>query len=245
VRFYNLVAAKIPEQVIREVLSEVKTDGARSPEKLFTYKIKQYALERARGEFELAQQAVRLNPSLPYGHQQLAYLYVYRGQHAEAIAAAREAVKLGGASNTAGAVALAQTLIYAGQPDQAITLMEDAIRRDPRAPAYYFYHLGQAFYVMRQYQQAEHNLQEALRINPNFRPARSYLVAVYSEVGRDTEAQAEMATLLGMGRPRGVQNVRRVAPYKDATIRERLLAAWQKAGAPVNFSPFLPESEST
>jgi hypothetical protein len=50
-RFYHLVAAKIPEGVIRETLSEVRVDGARSPAKLFTYKIKQYALERARGEF--------------------------------------------------------------------------------------------------------------------------------------------------------------------------------------------------
>jgi DNA-binding transcriptional ArsR family regulator len=45
-KFYELVAAKIPEQVIREVLSEVRVDGARSPAKLFTYKIKQYALEK-------------------------------------------------------------------------------------------------------------------------------------------------------------------------------------------------------
>jgi hypothetical protein len=50
VKFYNLVAAKIPEQVIREVLSEVRNDGARSPAKLFTYKIQRYALEqRKRG----------------------------------------------------------------------------------------------------------------------------------------------------------------------------------------------------
>jgi DNA-binding transcriptional ArsR family regulator len=49
-KFYELVAAKIPEQVIREVLSEVRADGARSPAKLFTYKIKRYALEaRKRG----------------------------------------------------------------------------------------------------------------------------------------------------------------------------------------------------
>ena len=45
-RFYELVAIKIPEQVIRETLAEVKADGARSPAKLFTYKIKQYALNR-------------------------------------------------------------------------------------------------------------------------------------------------------------------------------------------------------
>jgi len=45
-RFYELVAAKIPEQVIRETLSAVKADGARSPAKLFTYKIQRYALEQ-------------------------------------------------------------------------------------------------------------------------------------------------------------------------------------------------------
>jgi hypothetical protein len=45
-RFYALVAAKIPEAVIREVLSEVRVDGARDPAKLFTYKIQRYALTR-------------------------------------------------------------------------------------------------------------------------------------------------------------------------------------------------------
>jgi hypothetical protein len=41
-RFYKLIAAKIPEHVIREILSAINADGARDPAKLFTYKIKQY-----------------------------------------------------------------------------------------------------------------------------------------------------------------------------------------------------------
>jgi hypothetical protein len=45
-RFYELVAAKIPEHVIRETLSEVRVDGARDPAKLFTYKIQRYALAK-------------------------------------------------------------------------------------------------------------------------------------------------------------------------------------------------------
>jgi hypothetical protein len=45
-RFYQLVAAKIPESVIRETLAEVRADGARSPARLFTYKIEQYALQQ-------------------------------------------------------------------------------------------------------------------------------------------------------------------------------------------------------
>ena len=49
-KFYHLVAAKIPEGVIRETLSEVRADGARDPAKLFTYKIQRYALQaRKRG----------------------------------------------------------------------------------------------------------------------------------------------------------------------------------------------------
>jgi hypothetical protein len=42
-RFYKLIAAKISEHVIREILSAINADGARDPAKLFTYKIKQYA----------------------------------------------------------------------------------------------------------------------------------------------------------------------------------------------------------
>jgi hypothetical protein len=45
-RFYHLVATKIPEGIIRETLSEVRADGARSPAKLFTYKIQRYALAK-------------------------------------------------------------------------------------------------------------------------------------------------------------------------------------------------------
>jgi hypothetical protein len=45
-RFYHLVAAKIPEGVIRETLSEVRADGARDPARLFTYKIQRYALTK-------------------------------------------------------------------------------------------------------------------------------------------------------------------------------------------------------
>src|SRR5215211_2751227 len=45
-RFYHLVAAKIPEGVIRETLAEVRVDGARDPARLFTYKIQRYALTK-------------------------------------------------------------------------------------------------------------------------------------------------------------------------------------------------------
>jgi hypothetical protein len=43
--FYYLVAAKVPEQVIRKALSEIKNDGARFPAKVFVHRMKAYAEE--------------------------------------------------------------------------------------------------------------------------------------------------------------------------------------------------------
>jgi hypothetical protein len=45
-KFYQLVARKVAEPFIRETLSAIKTDGARDPRRLFTYRMQQYALKR-------------------------------------------------------------------------------------------------------------------------------------------------------------------------------------------------------
>src|SRR5918997_930091 len=52
VKFYRLVAAKIPEAVIREALSAIRIDGAEHPAKLFTYKMQRYALGRGEQNFK-------------------------------------------------------------------------------------------------------------------------------------------------------------------------------------------------
>lgn len=45
-KYYRIVAAKVPENVIRKTLAEIKADGAKSPAKVFTHRMKLYALER-------------------------------------------------------------------------------------------------------------------------------------------------------------------------------------------------------
>jgi len=64
--FYKLVARKIPEQIIRQFLSEIKTDGAKNPAKLFTYKINKYADEKlsSNRSSDLQQQKEKLLKSL-------------------------------------------------------------------------------------------------------------------------------------------------------------------------------------
>jgi hypothetical protein len=46
--FYKLVASKIPESVIRAALSEIKSDGAKHPAKVFVHRMKEYAMAEAR-----------------------------------------------------------------------------------------------------------------------------------------------------------------------------------------------------
>jgi hypothetical protein len=50
--FYHLVARKVPEEVIRTMLSEVKQSGARSKAKVFTCKVMRYAEEQVEREFD-------------------------------------------------------------------------------------------------------------------------------------------------------------------------------------------------
>jgi adenylate cyclase len=200
------------------------------------YRLAQHAVDLSRRELEP-------KPSLPYALQQWAYVLLYRRRHHEASAAAEEAVQRN--FNYADGYAVwAQVLIYRGQPLYAIDRMEIAKRLNPKYPAYYDYHVGQAYYVEgflnpgqgQHYETAETHLREALRKNENFRPARSYLVAVLSELGRQDEAVHEMAIQRDMGRPQAFQGLQRfqeyvqqVAPYEDATITTRLGEIWQAA----------------
>lgn len=45
--FYMLVAAKVPEPVIRQTLSEIRVDGAKHPPRAFTSRMNRYAEENA------------------------------------------------------------------------------------------------------------------------------------------------------------------------------------------------------
>jgi adenylate cyclase len=212
------------------------------------YRLAQHAVELARLEPEP-------KSSLPYALQQWAYVLLYRRQHQEASAAAEEAVQRN--PNYADGFALwALVLIYRGEPTEALRKTQEAIRLNPNYPFLYDYHRGLAYYVWgfltagtdatasrQYYQQAETHLREALRRNQNFRSARTYLVAVLSELGRQEEAEAETARLREMGRLRASEDparfqayIQQTHPYEMAAgkrlapeITTRLIDLWKAA----------------
>ena len=198
---------------------------------------------------ELARREPEPKPSLPNTLEQLAYVLLYRRQYQDAIYAAEEAVRRD-PNFTNGYAVWAHALIYWGKPEEALRKMQEAIAHNPEYPFFYDYYRGQAHYVLgfltlaqdpnasrRHYEEAETHLREALRKNNNYRLARAYLVAVLSELGRQDEAESEMAILRDASRLQASQDlirfqeyVQRVAPYEDSAITTRLGELWQAAG---------------
>jgi tetratricopeptide (TPR) repeat protein len=202
---------------------------------------------------ELARRELEPKPSLPYALEQMGWVLLYREKHQEAKQAAEEAVERN--HNYADGYALwAHVLIYLGKPEEALRKSQEAIDLNPIYPFFYDYHRGQAYYVWgvltsaqdpvasrKRFEEAEIHLREALRKNNNFRPARSYLVATLSDLGRKEEAAKEMSISFDKGEPlaRNLksgnklladEHIRTLTPYADQELRDHLTKVWQEAG---------------
>jgi TolB-like protein/Tfp pilus assembly protein PilF len=184
------------------------------------------SLERAR---ELAQKAVALEDSLPESHWLLSQVYLWKKQHDQAIAEAERLITLD--PNFAdGYTTLALVLITAGRPEEGIELIEKAMRLNPRYPATYPDQLGIAHRVLGRYEEAITFLKKALTLNPNLLAVHWNLAAIYSELGREEEARAEVAEMLRLSPNFSLEFARQNSPYKDPAVTERLAAALRKAG---------------
>jgi adenylate cyclase len=183
-------------------------------------------LERA---FALAQQAISLNASLSTAHRLLGYVYSWRQQHDQAVAAAEQAVELD-PNNADGYAALADILNGAGRPQDAIGLVEKAMRLNPHYPFRYLAFLGTAYYATGRVEEAIAAFKRVRICNPDYLPAPLFLAAIYSEMDRETEAQAQVAELLRISPQFSLEVLRQTVGAKDREGLERLLDFLRKAG---------------
>jgi adenylate cyclase len=86
--------------------------------------------------FTLAQRAIALDDSQPWGRMLLSQVYMWKKQYEPAIAEAQRAVALD--PNYADSYwDLAYVLVFAGRPEEAIEVMEKAMRLNPHTPVFY------------------------------------------------------------------------------------------------------------
>jgi tetratricopeptide (TPR) repeat protein len=104
------------------------------------------------------------------------------------------------------------------------------MRLNPLYPAYYLFHLGHAYFLTGEYEEAIAALKRVLNRNPNFFPAHIYLAASYIELGQVDKARAEAAEILRMNPNLSFEVAGQRLPYKDQAVLERLGDALRKAG---------------
>ncbi len=180
--------------------------------------------------FELAQKAVALDDSLPQAHVLLGVLYQWvKRQHEQAIAEAERAVALD-PNNTLALSSLGDILGFAGRPAEGIELVKKAMRLNPHYPAFFANTLGWSCLLTERYEEAVAAFKDAIARNPNFPPAHVNLAVTYSELGREVEARAEVAEVLRITPHASLEVWRRMVPFKDPAIVERLADGLRKAG---------------
>jgi adenylate cyclase len=182
------------------------------------------ALERAH---DLAQAALRLDPSSELAHVVLAIFYTYQRQYELALAELDNATAAN--PNYTGHYAeRGWVLLLAGRWDETIKVLEEALRYDPNPTPNTFNNLAIAYYFRQRHDEAIVTLEGAIGRYPRHVPLYIALAAAYAESGRLDDAM------------RAAANVRRLHPFFEArlygeafrepTDRERIREDLRKAG---------------
>jgi tetratricopeptide (TPR) repeat protein len=183
-------------------------------------------LERA---LETAQRGVALNDSLPAAHLALGSVYLGQKQYEQAIPEMERAIALD--PNLAnGYAALAEASSRVGRSEEALRMVEQALQHKPLAADNHLNNVGAAYYLAGRPEEAVGPLKQFLSHYRNGLGAHLTLAAVYSELGKEAEAQAEAAEVLRINSQFSLEVHKQRVPIKDPAVLERHLAALRKAG---------------
>ncbi|MBI3795382.1 MAG: tetratricopeptide repeat protein [Deltaproteobacteria bacterium] len=143
-------------------------------------------LQRA---FELGQQALVLDDSLPRAHILLSWVYMFQAKYEPAVTEAERAIALD-PNNTDGYHGLAVVLNNFGErTTEAIELEEQAIRLNPHYPFEYPFQLGWAYRLAGRYEEAITAQKQALLRNPNWQFSHAELSASYRLLWNSQQTQ--------------------------------------------------------
>jgi adenylate cyclase len=177
---------------------------------------------------EMLRKATALDESLPSAHANLGLIKMLQKQYEQATTEIERALALD-PNSAIGYQHLSNLLTAVGRPEEAVEAAKKAVRLDPRhAP--YLTILGWGYVIAGQYEEAITPLKTALTYNPTLWIAHGGLAVSYSELGREKEARTAGTEMLRIVPQFSVEQWKRMAPYKDPAVIERLAAAMRKAG---------------
>ena len=198
-------------------LTAVYNGWSRSPEASITQAL------------ELAQRAIALDSSQADAFSLLGNIYLLTHQYEKAITEGERAVAL----NPNGAdshVWLAMILTYSGKPEDAVELIYKAIRLNPFPPNWYFMSLGNAFFLMGEYNQAIEAYKKAIQQSPDFLLAYIGLAASCGAANHAEEAHGATSQILKIDPKFSLESFSAGLPYKNEKHKDFWIVSLRKAG---------------
>jgi tetratricopeptide (TPR) repeat protein len=120
-------------------------------------------------------------------------------------------------------------LVMAGQPLEAIESVTRALRLNPRAPAWYYWVLGEAEYAARQYEKAVATLRNESTYGT---PSRSILAAALAQLGRIEEARIEGRLFMADYPNFRIRDFLQKQAFRYEEDREHFAEGYRKAALP-------------
>ena len=177
----------------------------------------------------LARTAIELDPNLPEAYAELAYNIIRKSDFDGATVAAERAIAL---NPNFVDYRLAQVFYSVGQPAKAIEIAKAQMRLDPFHPHFAPLIAGIAYYLLKEYQEAQRWLREATGRAPNHQYGHAFLAATYAQLGRAKDAHVEAAEVLRINSKYTIGTQKQVSIFKRAEDSDHLLDGLRKAGLP-------------
>jgi tetratricopeptide (TPR) repeat protein len=146
---------------------------------------------------ELVDRALALEPKIAAAHRVKSWIFGFRNQLPDSIAAAERAITLNRNDSMAHRL-LALFELQAGRADRSRAVIEQAMRLSPRDPNHWgsLAILARAQIALGEIEAALINLGAAIVANPNAHFVRLYFATAYGRLGRDREAREAIAEYL-------------------------------------------------
>jgi len=189
------------------------------------------SLLQARG---LAAKALSLEERLPLAYFVAGLSYRETGEYVKALVEAEKAIRYD--PNYANAhVLLATLLYYAGRPEEGLERIKKAMLLNPHHPYNYTFHLGQAYYILRRYDEAIETFQQGLASNPASERLHVWLAAAYAQAGISDEAEWQADQILTLNPEFSIERMGRHSPSRTRRIWSILKRALSRPACRTEF----------
>jgi adenylate cyclase len=155
----------------------------------------EFPLKSLENALQHAQKAVELDRDNASAHTLLCSIYTFQNKYDLALHEAEQALELN-PNNAEVYSQMGWTLLWAGNIDEAITALQMSLRLDNNSIRNAWLHLGMAYYLRKEYNEALQVLGKGVIKRPNFVGYHLALAATYAQLERFKEAESSAADVL-------------------------------------------------